>query len=132
MRKQKEEQLQKAVVRYMKMQHKDVFVNGSLGGVYIASARHRSYKAKGYQAGFPDLFVYSPRIVEGEYISGLAIELKVKGNYPSENQKKVIGILNSNGYLAVVCTGLDETIERIEWYLSCTIPQVDVNYTIKE
>ena len=69
MRKQKEQQLQKAIVRYMKLQHKDIFMNGSLGG---------------------------------------------------------------NGYLACVCTGLDETLERIEWYLNCTIPEVDVNYTIKE
>ena len=132
MRKQEEKKLQKSIVRYMKLMHKDIFMNGSLGGVYIQNSRHRDYKAKGYTSGFPDLFLYSPRIVEGEYISGLAIELKVKGNYPTENQKNVIGILNANGYLAVVCTGLDETIDRIEWYLSCTIPKADVNYTIKK
>lgn len=132
MRKQKEQQLQKAIVRYMKLQHKDIFMNGSLGGIYIQKARHRDYKARGYRSGFPDLFFYSPRIVEGEIVNGLAIELKVKGNYPSEAQKNVIGVLNKNGYLAIVCTGLDETLERIEWYLNCTIPEVDVNYTIKE
>ena len=132
MRKQKEQQLQKAIVRYMKLQHKDILMNGSLGGVYIQNARHRDYKQRGYTSGFPDLFIYSSRIVEGEIINGLAIELKVKGNYPTEAQKNVIGVLNKNGYLACVCTGLDEALERIEWYLNCTIPEVDVNYTIKK
>jgi len=132
MRKQKEQQLQKAIVRYMKLQHKDILMNGSLGGVYIQNARHRDYKQRGYTSGFPDLFIYSSRIVEGEIINGLAIELKVKGNYPTEAQKNVIGVLNKNGYLACVCTGIDETLERIEWYLNCTIPEVDVNYTIKK
>ena len=132
MRKQKEQILQKAIVRYMKLQHNDIFMNGSLGGVYIQNSRHRDYKARGYTSGFPDLFIYSSRIVEGEIINGLAIELKVKGNYPTEAQKNVIGVLNKNGYLACVCTGLDEALERIEWYLNCTIPEVDVNYTIKK
>lgn len=132
MRKQKEQQLQKAIVKYMKLQHKDILMNGSLGGVYIQNARHRDYKQRGYTSGFPDLFIYSSRIVEGEIINGLAIELKVKGNYPTEAQKNVIGVLNKKGYLAIVCTGLDETLERIEWYLNCTIPEVDVNYTIKK
>ena len=116
----------------MKLKHKDIFMNGSLGGVYIQNARHRDYKAKGYTSGFPDLFFYSPRIVEGEIVNGLAIELKVKGNSATENQKNVIGILNKAGYLAIVCTGIDETLEKIEWYLNCTVPEVDVNYTIKK
>lgn len=116
----------------MKLKHKDIFMNGSLGGVYIQNSRHRDYKAKGYTSGFPDLFFYSPRIVEGEIVNGLAIELKVKGNSATENQKNVIGILNKAGYLAIVCTGIDETLERIEWYLNCTVPEVDVNYTITE
>tara|TARA_R110000772_G_scaffold181066_1_gene292397 strand:+ start:97 stop:495 length:399 start_codon:yes stop_codon:yes gene_type:complete len=132
MRKQEEKKLQKSIVRYMKLKHKDIFMNGSLGGVYIQNARHRDYKAKGYTSGFPDLFFYSPRIVEGEIVNGLAIELKVKGNSATENQKNVIGILNKAGYLAIVCTGIDETLERIEWYLNCTVPEVDVNYTITE
>tara|TARA_R110000787_G_scaffold255463_1_gene360808 strand:- start:1605 stop:2003 length:399 start_codon:yes stop_codon:yes gene_type:complete len=132
MRKQEEKKLQKSIVRYMKLKHKDIFMNGSLGGVYIQNARHRDYKAKGYTSGFPDLFFYSPRIVEGEIVNGLAIELKVKGNSATENQKNVIGILNKAGYLAIVCTGIDETLEKIEWYLNCTVPEVDVNYTIKK
>ncbi len=132
MRKQKEQQLQKAIVRYMKLQHKDIFMNGSLGGIYIQKARHRDFKARGYRSGFPDLFFYSPRIIHGRIRHGLAIELKVKGNYPTEAQKVVLNRLDSSGYVSMVCTGIDEAIETIEWYLNCTIPEVDVNYTIKE
>jgi hypothetical protein len=132
MRKQKEQQLQKAIVKYMKLKHKDVFMNGSLGGIYIAKARHRDYKSKGYTPGFPDLFIYSPRIIDGKIKHGLAIELKIKGNYPTEAQKNVLSKLDINNYIAVVCTGIDHTIETIEWYLSSTIPESDVNYTITE
>ena len=131
MRKQKEQLLQKAVVRNVKMKHPQVFMNGSLGGVFIKSARHRNYKSKGYTSGFPDLFIYEPRIIHGRIRHGLAIELKVKGNYPTEAQKVVLNRLDSSGYVSMVCTGIDEAIETIEWYINCTIPEVDVNYTIK-
>jgi len=71
-------------------------------------------KATGYQAGFPDLFIYEPR--NGYH--GLAIELKVKGNYASDKQKKIIKTLNDKGYKAEICTGLDEAIDTIDNYLN--------------
>lgn len=70
-------------------------------------------KQTGYKSGFPDLFIYQPKGIH----HGLAIELKVKGNYPSENQKKVLQLLNNAGYKAEVCTGFDEAIQVIDEYL---------------
>ena len=69
--------------------------------------------ATGYKSGFPDLFIYEPK---GEY-SGLAIELKVKGNYASPNQKKVLSILSERGYLSELCTGFDDAIKVIDEYM---------------
>ena len=133
MRKQNEHELQKAVIKYMKLQHPSIFINGSLGGIYI---KHHSQRLKGKQAGykkgFPDLFIYEPRIVQGTIKHGLAVELKVKGNYPTDTQRRTLKDLNEKGFEAHVCTGFDQAIEKIEWYINCTIPEVDVNYTIKE
>ena len=70
-------------------------------------------KATGYQSGFPDIFIYEPRGV----FNGLAIELKVKGNYASRKQKEVLGKLTNKGYRAEVCTGFDHAIEVIDEYL---------------
>ena len=35
MRKQTEHELQKSIIKYMKLQHPAIFINGSLGGIYI-------------------------------------------------------------------------------------------------
>jgi hypothetical protein len=112
--KQPEHKLQKAVIKYLKLQYPDVFFNGSLGGQYQKYHSQRKKKTEsGYQKGFPDLFIYEAR---NEY-HGLAIELKVKGNYPTEVQKRVLAILNNKGFKAIVCTGIDEAMEQIDQYM---------------
>ena len=132
-RKQHEADLQKAVIKYMKLQHPAIFINGSMGGTYLKYESQR-VKAKlcGYKKGFPDLFIYEPRMIDGIMYHGLAIELKVKGNYASQVQKGTLEDLKERNYKTFVCTGIDHTIEVIEWYLTTTFPEVDVDYTIKE
>ena len=98
------------------MQYKEVFYNGSAGGMWTSKSQGVKMKATGYKSGFPDIFLYEPK---GVY-SGLAIELKVKGNYASPNQKIVLQKLRDKGYQAFVCTGLDETIQTINTYLNQT------------
>lgn len=68
----------------------------------------------GYKAGFPDLFIYEPKGL----FHGLAIELKVKGNYASPQQKEVLAKLQSKGYRTEVCTGFEEAIKVIDEYLN--------------
>jgi len=111
--KQPEYELQKAICRYLDIKYNKVFYNGSAGGVWTTMSQAKKMVATGYKSGFPDIFIYEPR---GEY-SGLAIELKVKGNYASANQKKVLSILNERGYKAEVCTGFDDTAKVIDEYL---------------
>lgn len=133
MRKQSEHDLQKAVIKYMKLQHPDIFINGSMGGIYI---KHHSQRLKakqcGYRKGFPDLFVYEQRIIDGKIKGGLAIELKVKGNYATQVQRRTLEELQTRNFHAQVCTGFDQTIEVIEWYINSSIPDIDINYTIKK
>ena len=71
-------------------------------------------KQTGTKAGFPDIFLFCPR---GAY-SGLAIELKVKPNKPTEKQKWWLENLRKQNYAAHVCYGADEAINVIETYLS--------------
>ena len=49
------------------------------------------------------------------------IELKVKGNYPTKEQKEWIAKLNARNYKAVICYTLDEVIDIIKDYKNETI-----------
>tara|TARA_R110002074_G_scaffold459_1_gene2280 strand:+ start:1365 stop:1712 length:348 start_codon:yes stop_codon:yes gene_type:complete len=112
--KAKEDNLQAAVVTYLRLEYKALFC-ASLGGQYQKYQSQRmKAKRTGYIAGFPDLFIYEPK---GIY-NGLAIELKVKGNYASPKQKDWISNLNDRGYLAEVCTGFDDAKKTIDNYFN--------------
>ena len=108
-----ESNLQKAVVDFIKMQFPKMLYCASAGGVYTSMSQAKKMKATGYVKGFPDLFIYEPI---GKYY-GLAIELKVKGNYASKEQKEWIERLNKRGYYAKVCTGFEDCIYTIKKYL---------------
>jgi hypothetical protein len=112
--KQPEYELQKSVVNYIRWKYKNLLYCGSAGGVRTSMTQAKKMKATGYVKGFPDLFIYEAR--HGYY--GLAIELKVKGNYASQHQKEWISKLNERRYFAKVCTGLDETVALIDDYMT--------------
>lgn len=105
--------MQKAVCKYLDIKYKGIFYNGSAGGMRTFLSVAKKMKATGYKSGFPDLFIYESR----NGYNGLAIELKVKGNYASPKQKEVLQLLNDKGYLAKVCTDIDQAIESIDEYL---------------
>ena len=108
----KEYQLQKAVCNYLDL--KNVLYCGSMGGQYqIFKSQRIKSKQTGYKKGFPDIFIYEPR---GDY-HGLAIELKVGYNKPTNEQLAWIEELMERGYMAKVCKGIDETISTINKYL---------------
>jgi hypothetical protein len=112
--KQPEYELQKSVILYLDLQHKGVLYCASAGGMRTTMVQAVKMKRTGYKKGFPDLFIYEPR---GEY-HGLALELKVKGNYASQSQKDWQKNLLDRGYHAVICTGLEQTLNEIDNYLS--------------
>jgi len=128
--KNKEDDLQTAVVTYLKLEYKALFC-ASLGGAY---QKHHSQRLKakrtGYIAGFPDLFIYEPR---GVY-HGLALELKTlkgtpyKGNGHYKklydvggkryNQTEWLEGLRLRGYHALFVVGFDNTKNVIDKYFS--------------
>tara|TARA_R110000787_G_scaffold16595_2_gene50040 strand:- start:1616 stop:2032 length:417 start_codon:yes stop_codon:yes gene_type:complete len=112
--KQPEYELQKAICQYLGYKYPTIFYNGSAGGMRTFLSVAKRMKATGYQSGFPDLFIYESR----NGFHGLAIELKVKGNYASPKQKEVLSTLQKKGYRAEVCTGFDHASRVIDEYLS--------------
>lgn len=70
-------------------------------------------KASGVKSGIPDIFLPIKR----EPYFGLWIELKVKKNTPSPEQKEWIAHFLSQGYGACVCYGFQEARDTIIKYL---------------
>lgn len=112
---------QKALIEWADLQshrHKELRML-----VHIPNEGKRSIRAgaelkrMGLRAGFPDLFLAVPRMVNNVMYGGLFIELKVKGNKCTENQKKWLRRLSEQGYKTEVCYGCSEAIEVIKEYL---------------
>ncbi len=86
--------------------------------------RHKAVAAKmkraGQKAGVPDVMIFEqwhrPRTENGgqPYHFGLAIELKVKGNYPTKTQKAMMADLEARGWRVAVCRSLDEVKEACQ------------------
>lgn len=70
-------------------------------------------KAQGVKSGVPDVALDVPR--RGYH--GARIEMKIGKNKPSDNQKKWIEWLASNGYAIVVCYSWIEARDFLIWYL---------------
>ena len=128
--KAKEDNLQAAVVTYLRLEYKALFC-ASLGGQYQKyDSQKLKAKRTGYIAGFPDLFIYEAR---GGF-NGLAIELKAKGSSPYKkngdlkkaydlggdryNQTLWLQGLTHRGYMAKFCTGFDDAKETIDKYFN--------------
>ena len=113
----KEYQLQKAVCKYLDLQ--GYLYCATMGGQYqkYHSQRNKA-KATGYKRGFPDLFIYEISKIGKKIYCGLAIELKVGYNKPTEHQWFWINLLRKKEYIAEVCYDLDTAISIVETYMS--------------
>tara|TARA_R110000824_G_C14800805_1_gene634353 strand:- start:176 stop:574 length:399 start_codon:yes stop_codon:yes gene_type:complete len=125
-----EEEVQKGVVKYLKLKYPKAKYCASLGGIRTSFKQAVKAKATGYVKGFPDLQICVPmeRGVEGEEGStlegrgvyhGLFLEIKKdKKSYPTKEQKEWIEYLNEQGYCARVTKGLDESMQTIDDYFN--------------
>ena len=111
---QKEDALQIAVVNYLRLQYPNkIFTHCPNGGSRNA-IEGAKLKRMGVSPGVPDLLFFNPI---GIY-TGLAIELKIKPNKPTETQIKWISDLISCGWLVKVCYSFDEAKEIIDSYFN--------------
>ncbi len=108
----KEYQLQEAVARYL-----DVL--GVLW-CHVANERKTSrikggrLKKAGVKSGVPDCLVFEP---SGDYC-GLAIELKVGRNKPSDTQIQFMLDMEKKGWKTAICWDLDSVIDLVDEYLN--------------
>lgn len=122
-----EEEVQKGVVKYLKLKYPHAKYCASLGGIRTSFKQAVKAKATGYVKGFPDLQICVPMgrggdIEGGGTYHGLFLEIKKdKKSYPTKEQKEWIAYLNEQGYCARVTKGLDESIEVIDNYFNKTI-----------
>jgi hypothetical protein len=107
-----EASVQAAVIQYIKAKYPTALYCASAGGVRTSYTQAARMKATGYKRGFPDLGIYEPR----NGYSGLFIELKKEGGYPSPEQKAWISELTKRGYCAYICKGFDEAQRAIDNY----------------
>jgi len=108
----KEDKLQNKVMTYLKYQYpKALFTHVSNEGKRSPFERYKM-KFLGSKAGMPDLMIFTPN----KYYSGLAIELKVGYNKPSENQKKWLAGLNNANWKAIWLNNFDDIKTTIDNY----------------
>ena len=105
-----EDNFQKAVARYLDTLGAFWFhcPNGGSRNAIEAS----KLKGMGVKAGIPDCLILDQR----KGYSGLAIELKVGYNKPSEQQLSIFDKLVSANWLVLVSWSLDEVITMIDFY----------------
>ena len=111
--------IQKQVVRYLRMQYPTVLFTASIAGIETTMLQMVRLKAMGYLKGTPDLMILEPSCPIGYTFHGLFIELKAdkKTSKASPEQKDFIDRLQKRGYEASICYGFDEAKYVIDSYL---------------
>ncbi len=106
----REDDFQKAVANYLDINKAFWFhcPNGGSRNVIEAT----KLKAMGVKSGVPDVLIFDQR----HDFSGLAIELKVGYNKPSDQQFAIFDELVQRNWMVVVSWSLDEVITLIDWY----------------
>jgi hypothetical protein len=105
-----EDEFQKSVAIYLNSKAALWFhpPNGGTRNIIEAT----KLKSMGVKAGVPDCLIFNRR--RGH--AGLAIELKVGYNKPSEKQLEFMERLIGQGWKCVVSHSLDEVCDLIDWY----------------
>lgn len=106
----REDEFQKAIAIYLKFN--SAFWFHSPNGGFRDAKEGAKFKAMGVLPGVPDCMVLN----SNKGFNGLAIELKVGNNKPTEHQLSVANQLVSIGWLVVTTWSLDDAITLIDWY----------------
>ena len=110
--KYKEDTLQKQVAKYL-----------DLIGVcwcHVANERKTSYSAgkrlkdKGVKSGVPDCLIFDTN----KTYNGMALELKIKPNKPTNNQINWLFYLTQRGWFTAVAYSFDDAKEYIDDYFN--------------
>lgn len=129
-----EETLQKQVCSYLRLQYPTVIFRTDFTAGRIVLSQYQAVQYASMQSGrgFPDIFIYEPRYINGVQYAGLGLELKNlgttiilkigpnKGHLTADKhireQVLMCRELKKRGYYATIACGLDEAIKVIDWY----------------
>ena len=106
----KEDQLQMACASYL--DHLRVLYTHVANERQTSPMRGAKLKKMGVKRGVPDILIFDPI---GIY-NGLAIELKVGRNKPTEDQHKWMALLRERGWLCAVARDFDEFKIAVDSY----------------
>lgn len=107
----KEDDLQMAVAKYLdSLKVLWVHVGNERKTSFQAGAR---LKAKGVKSGVPDVLIFDHK----NNYSGLAIELKIKPNKPTQNQLAWLKRLKNVNWQTAIAYDFNEAKEIIDEYL---------------
>lgn len=119
----KEETLQVAVADYLRMQYPKAMFCHVANERQTSPQRGAKLKRMGVKSGIPDILIFNHNYSKdntGELIAknnyGLAIELKIKPNKPSENQIQVLNDLDVIGWRVAVVYNFDSAKKLIDNY----------------
>lgn len=122
----KEEQLSKAVSKYLKIQYPDVVFTCDASGVRLTMGQATALKAQRSVHKIPDMIILKPN---GEY-HGLILELKSEDSSPYlkdgslskgqhiQEQNQTLTVLLNIGYYAVFAVGFDNAKKIIDDYMN--------------
>lgn len=108
----KEDKLQNKVMNYIKYNYPNaLFTHVSNEGKRSPFERYKM-KVLGSKAGMPDVMIFTPN----KNYNGLAIELKVGYNKPSDNQLKWLRALENVKWKALWLNNFEDIITTIDNY----------------
>ena len=109
----KEDILQRQVAMYLRIQYPHVLWQHTANERLTSPAQGARLKALGVRAGSPDILIFQ----KNKDYSGLAIELKIHPNRPTESQRSFLSQLEKNQWRTAVCYSFEEVKKIIDDYL---------------
>ena len=123
-----EQNLQTAIVTYIKLQYPHVLFTATMGGLKLNSWNQRNIlKATGYLKGVADLLIFESK---GNMYKGLFIEVKTLKGKLTKEQKEFKIKANDRGYYCVTVYGLDNAIDVLDIYLERSNKKIVKEYNI--
>jgi len=130
-----EESVQRRACSWLKLQWPRVIYRSDYAsGLHLSMAQAVTHKAMQSSRAWPDLFLYQPMVIDGTHYCGAAFELKKEGvsiivkigprkgqlvsNPHIKEQYLMLKELSKLGYYTDFCIGLDDFINKANWYLS--------------
>lgn len=115
--KRPEQELQKAIFRYVSYQYPEIVCYHIPNGGRRSKIEAAIFKSLGVIAGLPDLVIAKPIDTGLVYYGGLYLELKAPKGKVQESQKLQIEKLRKAGYKVEVCKSFDEAKLIVDNYL---------------